>query len=636
MILASKSTLDRVRLLGARGPAVLLPTKVDNTAALAAIRQKFAAGGPGSGRHSEGGYTIHHTTRTDSEGNTRHKYDIYLKDGKLPNEQGYYSKPATHVGHAELTRDGKSAMSVGIHPEHQRQGYATALYKHIEEDRGIKLQPNKYQTDEGQEFWKSRVNAGGAGSGCHGDNCGRPPSAHELGAPKEAHSFLKNTGWTHAGMAPVPGKEALKTGTKHLYVHPDYGKLWVGKKNYYYHNQTTGKIQKGSLVKGIKPLLKDLSEKGAVKPMASPPAPKKEYPATPKGVDQDVHEHLTDQGFSFAKYGGKTGSALYNNEAGQSIYVNNGSKFEHYPMGATSYNSLGSSKGEGLSAIKIALSTPFDKAASSYTPSEPVVQTPKKSSLSTPNYPVLENVPNKNEFFGSPSDHVVVSDKFTSEEKATVASYKGSGSTSINKWSVKLANNDLESGEHSLTSAINNLESAIMKGRTKADMEVFRGVSGDYAKQLLETLKIGDTHKPASFQETSTKQSISHGNFSTAVNGLVFRISVPKGTPVLAAEMATTSHQGEYGMIFSRNVEYTVNKVYASDSRVYMAVTLKHPGITSAFDLSTEQYAKLFHRAAQLGFTEDQINMALTTVKDKDGRDITPLKCKLLRRQLAS
>ena len=60
------------------------------------------------------------------------------------------------VAAATMTRDGKRVMSVHVYPEHQRQGIATALYKHIERHIKTKLTPNWALTDDGQAFWKSR------------------------------------------------------------------------------------------------------------------------------------------------------------------------------------------------------------------------------------------------------------------------------------------------------------------------------------------------------------------------------------------------------------------------------------------------------------------------------------------------
>ena len=95
-------------------------------------------------------YTVKHSTREDEDGTVRHKYEVFEK----PDENGFEKQ----VGGVDLNRKGDAAMSVGVYPEYQRRSIATELYKYIEKDLGYKLKPNKYQTDEGQAFWKSKEN----------------------------------------------------------------------------------------------------------------------------------------------------------------------------------------------------------------------------------------------------------------------------------------------------------------------------------------------------------------------------------------------------------------------------------------------------------------------------------------------
>lgn len=61
------------------------------------------------------------------------------------------------VGEARLSHTGKHVVDLGIKKEHRRQGIAQALYDHIEQHIGHKLEPSPvYQTAEGKRFWEQR------------------------------------------------------------------------------------------------------------------------------------------------------------------------------------------------------------------------------------------------------------------------------------------------------------------------------------------------------------------------------------------------------------------------------------------------------------------------------------------------
>lgn len=55
-----------------------------------------------------------------------------------------------------LRREEKAASHVSVDSHFGRRGIATALYQHIEQHLGHKLEPNAALTDEGKAFWKSR------------------------------------------------------------------------------------------------------------------------------------------------------------------------------------------------------------------------------------------------------------------------------------------------------------------------------------------------------------------------------------------------------------------------------------------------------------------------------------------------
>jgi GNAT superfamily N-acetyltransferase len=89
------------------------------------------------------------------------RYDV-LHDHR--NRTFYISRPGSEdllkrgvsSGSATMSRDYKTVSSIGIQPEFRRKGLASALYRHIEEFLGRKLEPNWALTPEGEAFWKNR------------------------------------------------------------------------------------------------------------------------------------------------------------------------------------------------------------------------------------------------------------------------------------------------------------------------------------------------------------------------------------------------------------------------------------------------------------------------------------------------
>jgi hypothetical protein len=266
--------------------------------------------------------------------------------------------------------------------------------------------------------------------------------------------------------------------------------------------------------------------------------------------------------------------------------------------------------------------------------------------LTTPHYPVLEDKSGSGHGFknmsGTPGDYVkpLPGAKYTSQEKGVVQEYKGS-SVTLNVWLAKQSEDDLKTGGHSLGNNVKHLDSAVEKARTIVPMTVYRGVSGDYAKKVIAQLEIGKPHNPKSFQETSLHESTSRGFSATNGNGLMFRISVPAGTPAIPTTTLTSSHSGETGTIFSRNVSYIVKAVYKRDNYVYADVDLVHPGHTGIIksmaqdeQMSAEQYAAFIRAATRLHFTPDELDIALVHFYDEKGNDVTDAYCRRLRTQV--
>ncbi len=87
--------------------------------------------------------TVKHEVYRDDDGNKRHRFIVYDKDG-------------AQVAHATLTRKGTQVMSVGVRPEDRRKGIASSLYDHIESRLGVKLTANWATTPDGEALWRNR------------------------------------------------------------------------------------------------------------------------------------------------------------------------------------------------------------------------------------------------------------------------------------------------------------------------------------------------------------------------------------------------------------------------------------------------------------------------------------------------
>jgi GNAT superfamily N-acetyltransferase len=61
------------------------------------------------------------------------------------------------IAEARLSHTGEYVVDLGVKKDYRRQGIATDLYNHIENDLGRKLKPSPvHQTEEGKAFWASR------------------------------------------------------------------------------------------------------------------------------------------------------------------------------------------------------------------------------------------------------------------------------------------------------------------------------------------------------------------------------------------------------------------------------------------------------------------------------------------------
>jgi outer membrane biosynthesis protein TonB len=159
----------------------------------------------------------------------------------------------------------------------------------------VTLQEELSKIDIGQE-WLEAILAGGPGSGCHGDNCGRPPGSGSESEPATTGpaattgSFLKQSGWSKGEKTELKGQPAT------TYTHPTHGTLTVSKSWFEHHDPTGTKVgEKTDLAKGtplsskIEKYLGDKKETTVAPTPAPTPTPvaKPEPPAPePKPVEK--------------------------------------------------------------------------------------------------------------------------------------------------------------------------------------------------------------------------------------------------------------------------------------------------------------------------------------------------------------
>lgn len=318
-------------------------------------------------------------------------------------------------------------------------------------------------------------------------------------------------------------------------------------------------------------------------------------PLPAHGVTQPVHQALEDAGFKFDKFGAKTDWPLYKDTTGKAVYVSDAatSKYEYYPMGTHGTNPYGSSKGEGLAALKNTLAEPFEKPEQ-FAPTTPAFTAPMKQkgdpaiSLDEKQKATYKDLPIDNTpQFGSAvvkltsgettggdtAQHVAFVGSVTPDEKHSISEYKGSTYHSINSflWSAGQKGNGMDNH-------VKNIASVIEKGKLNKDMVLWRGIKGTFSEQIAKQLLDGaDTLSPKCFQSTSTSQSFSH-DWAGGKDNVVFKIHAPAGTSAASVQFVQHhSSDGEYEIILGAGVTYKVNSVYKSNGRIYADVKAVYP-----------------------------------------------------------
>lgn len=155
-------------------------------------------------------------------------------------------------------------------------------------------------------FQNKKVEAGGPGSGCHGDNCGRPQGEGKPVTGKDkknvAQEKLAQGGWkkvpNHPAMA-VPGK-AQVISKPTVYEHPVHGKVLVGPNNLH-HFSPTGAYQKYKTENVEKFAEKHAMPKQPSPAVVPPSVPKvaESLKSPPAGMHQEYETKITKTSYKF-------------------------------------------------------------------------------------------------------------------------------------------------------------------------------------------------------------------------------------------------------------------------------------------------------------------------------------------------
>jgi hypothetical protein len=147
--------------------------------------------------------------------------------------------------------------------------------------------------------------------------------------------------------------------------------------------------------------------------------------------------------------------------------------------------------------------------------------------------------------------------KLTSEEKAAVLHYSGSGYAALNK---DLRTSKGEAPQHA--SLIKSLDSALAKGAAKEEMVVFRG---ENHPERFAGKGPGDSYIDHGYMSTSNEPS-------SAFGGEVFmHLTVPKGHP---AGVIPSHHAHEKEVLLGRGSRVTINKIEKIGHRTVIHATV--------------------------------------------------------------
>lgn len=153
----------------------------------------------------------------------------------------------------------------------------------------------------------------------------------------------------------------------------------------------------------------------------------------------------------------------------------------------------------------------------------------------------------------------------TDKEADALATYKGSGYTSINNG---LRHNQ---GYAESSSNVKAIDSFLTRSTIPEDVTLYRGVKGDYAKILKSVIMEGTKFVDRGFVSTSTNTGTAQGFAS----GLTFAIKVPKGS-MGAAVRGEHDGDGENEILIPRNSAFIVKSYDPHSGHVEVELDQSH------------------------------------------------------------
>lgn len=157
------------------------------------------AGGPGSGRHK----------LSDEKLNARVRSVKHIN--KVLEKLGYRERVGYKAGSGDVywyngKADGFHEQSVGIARPNQMsvKGFLDDLHYRLENDRNV---GTKYQENLEKKY---KLDGGGVGSGCHGENCGR-----KVAKTLEDHGWQKTKEWEDGAIYRHPDHPSAKIAVNH-------------------------------------------------------------------------------------------------------------------------------------------------------------------------------------------------------------------------------------------------------------------------------------------------------------------------------------------------------------------------------------------------------------------------------------
>lgn len=138
--------------------------------------------------------------------------------------------------------------------------------------------------------------------------------------------------------------------------------------------------------------------------------------------------------------------------------------------------------------------------------------------------------------------------KATYDQEQAIAHYKGSGYSKMN---------DEMRFQHKLSAHAMEIHNWLAGAELPEDMTLWRGISGEYAKQLMAMVDEGSVFRDRGFMSCSTSKEFSD-SWRSGNQGVLMRVDVKKGTKGAAIRGAGISKDSEYEIVIQNDYKLRV------------------------------------------------------------------------------